>query len=183
MRPSLLLTSFDTWLPHQKSNTSDDLLAQVVQFDSFPKSRSLLRKLPVDSQLATNLTINRLETLQPHAIICCGMAESRRRMMLESQARRGGTILKTTLDVESLAAKLRTTEISDHAGHFVCNDFYYGILDHIYRQQLDTHCLFVHIPLISEDNLLQLQGDFLVLCQEIDRRSNCQHSAISSQSS
>jgi pyroglutamyl-peptidase len=172
MRPSLLLTSFDTWLPHQKSNTSDDLLAQVVQFDSFPKSRSLLRKLPVDSRLATDLAIDRLETLQPHAIICCGMAELRPKMMLESQAKRGETVLKTTLDLNSLIANLTTTEISDNAGSFVCNDLYYGILDYIHQRQLPSHCLFVHVPLISADNLPQLQADFLRICQEIDRLSS-----------
>jgi pyroglutamyl-peptidase len=172
MRPSLLLTSFDTWLPHQKSNTSDDLLEQVVQFDSFPKSRSLLRKLPVDSQLAIDLTINRLETLQPHTIICCGMAESRPKMMLESQAKRGEIVLKTTIELNRLVANLTTTEISDDAGSFVCNDLYYGILDYINQRQLSIHCLFVHIPLISAKNLPQLQADFLSLCQEIDRQSS-----------
>lgn len=167
MRPSLLLTSFDTWLPHQKSNTSDDLLAQVVQFDSFPQSRSLLRKLPVDSQLATDLAIDRLETLQPDTIICCGMAESRPKMMLESQAKRGERVLKTTLDLNRLVENLTTTEISNDAGSFVCNDLYYSILDYIYQRQLSIHCLFVHIPLISDENLPHLQADFLNLCINI----------------
>ncbi|MGB3559540.1 MAG: peptidase C15 [Geitlerinemataceae cyanobacterium] len=166
----MLLTSFDTWLPHQKSNTSDDLLAQVVQFDSFPQSRSLLRKLPVDSRLATHLTIDRLEILQPDAIICCGMAESRQKMMLESQAKRGETVLQTPFDLNRLVANLTTTEISHDAGRFVCNDLYYGILDYINQRQLPIHCLFVHVPVLSDDNLPQLQSDFLSLCQEIDRR-------------
>lgn len=174
MRPSLLLTSFDTWLPHQKSNTSDDLLGQVVQFDSFPQSRSLLRKLPVDSQLATELTIDRLETLQPNAVICCGMAERRSTLTLESQAKRGEISLKSTLNVESLVTQLAQTEVSHDAGGFVCNDLYYNVLDYIYQRQLRTHCLFVHIPLISEDNLPHLQTDFLNLCQHVERHA-CQH--------
>lgn len=167
MRPSLLLTSFDTWLPHQKSNTSDDLLGQVVQFDSFPKSRSLLRKLPVDKRLATDLAIDRLEAIQPHAIICCGMAESYPKMMLESQAKRGENRLQTTLDLNPLLASLTTTGISHDAGSFVCNDFYYGVLDYIQKRQLPCYCLFVHVPIISDDNLPQLQTDFLSLCINI----------------
>lgn len=169
MRPSLLLTSFDTWLPHQKSNTSDDLLGLVVQLDSFPQSRSLLRKLPVDSQVATDLTIDRLETLQPHAVICCGMAELRSTLTLESQAKRGEMTLKSTFDVEGLVTKLSSADVSHDAGKFVCNDLYYNVLDCIYQRQLPTHCVFVHIPLIHEENLWQLQADFISLCQHIER--------------
>lgn len=169
MRPSLLLTSFDTWLPHQKSNTSDDLLARVVELESFPLRRSLLRKLPVDSQLATDLAIEHLERLQPDTILCCGMAESRPKMMLESQAKRGETVLKTTFDLEGLVATLTDTEISDDAGSFVCNDLYYSLLEYIEQRQLPTQCLFVHVPLISAGNIWQLQTDFLKLCQEIAR--------------
>lgn len=169
MRPSLLLTSFDTWLPHQKSNTSDDLLSQVIELESFPPQRSLLRKLPVDSRLATELAIEQLERLQPHAILCCGMAESRPKMMLESQAKRGNGVLKTRFHLPGLVAKLTHTEISDNAGSFVCNDLYYSLLEYIEKRQLPIQCLFVHVPLISAGNLWQLQTDFLKLCQEIDR--------------
>ncbi len=52
----LLLTSFRTWLPHQKSNSSDELLEIVAT-----KSKDqyyFLRKLPVDLGLASRQAIS-----------------------------------------------------------------------------------------------------------------------------
>ena len=54
MSKKVLLTSFSTWLPHQKSNSSDDLLHEVTKDDSLPASLTTLRQLPVDIHLASN---------------------------------------------------------------------------------------------------------------------------------
>ena len=40
--------------------------------------------------------------------------------------------------------------ISNHAGNFVCNHVYYSALQHIAKQELPTHCLFVHVPMTAE---------------------------------
>ena len=44
----LLLTSFDIWLPHHKSNSSDDLLEEVTRLNNLPLALTTVRKLPVD---------------------------------------------------------------------------------------------------------------------------------------
>jgi pyroglutamyl-peptidase len=64
MPQRILLTSFQTWLPHQKTNSSDDLLnlvnlVNLVNISRVQqlKSNSLLflRQLPVDIKLATQI--------------------------------------------------------------------------------------------------------------------------------
>lgn len=86
MNGKILLTSFQTWLPHQKSNASDDLLEAIAQPDNSSASLAFLRQLPVNIPEATSRVITKIEELQPTAIICCGMAESRSKLTVESCA-------------------------------------------------------------------------------------------------
>ncbi|MDY6936817.1 MAG: peptidase C15 [Cyanobacteriota bacterium] len=169
MHPKLLLTSFETWLPHQKSNTSDDLLGKVSRLESFSPTRTLLRKLPVDNKLATDRTIAAIEQLQPTGILCCGMAEKRSRLTLESQATRGEEILPTTVDLDTLLPKLAVTEISHDAGDFVCNHLYYTLLEYLHDRNSNIPCLFVHVPLLDANNLAPIVDDFTIVCREIEK--------------
>ena len=85
MNGKILLTSFQTWLPQQTSNSSDDLLEEIAQLDISP-SLSFLRQLPVDVSDAASCVISKIEELQPDAIICCGMAAGRNILTVESCA-------------------------------------------------------------------------------------------------
>ncbi|MEG3979066.1 peptidase C15, partial [Microcoleus sp. herbarium8] len=146
MTAKILLTSFDTWLPHQKSNSSDDLLAKISRIQSLPYSLTFLQKLPVDFQLAPKLAIAQIDQLQPDTIICCGMAESRQKLTVESCACcDGGEIMKTAVNLEPLVADLAATEISHEAGKFVCEALYYAVLKHISDAQMTAKCIFVHV--------------------------------------
>ena len=62
MSKKILFTSFTTWLPHQKSNSSDDLL-QEIQIAG--DRNSFLRQLPVDIELASKSVISKIAELQP----------------------------------------------------------------------------------------------------------------------
>lgn len=67
MSRKILFTSFTTWLPHQKSNSSDDLLQAISPL----RDRDLfLRLLPVDIELASKSAISKIAELQPDIIIC-----------------------------------------------------------------------------------------------------------------
>lgn len=57
MKKRILLTSFDTWLEDQQSNSSDDLLFEVTKVDSLPFDLNFLRLLPVDTRLASSLVM------------------------------------------------------------------------------------------------------------------------------
>jgi pyroglutamyl-peptidase len=171
MRSSLLLTSFATWLPHQKSNTSDDVLALAAQHPAFSPTWQVLRQLPVHRKRAIDLVLSRLEQLQPVGIICCGMAEMNTQMEVEVQAVCGDRSLQTGVNVAELVASLQVTGMSNDAGQFVCNDLYFGVLDYIRIRQLPIAGLFVHIPLLNPENTPAILSDFLQICWAIDCQS------------
>ncbi len=167
MTTKFLLTSFDTWLPHQKSNSSDDLLAKISVDKYWPYSLTFLRKLPVDSEQASNLAIAKINKLQQDTIICCGMAESRQKLTIESCACCDNNILKTAVNLEHLIADLPTIKISNDAGKFVCEDLYYAVLKHLADSQLSTKCIFVHVPILTVENTDKIVADFLLILNRL----------------
>lgn len=160
----LLLTSFTTWLPHQKSNSSDDLLAELLQRNG-SIDLHLLRQLPVDFVLAPQQTIAHIQKLRPQIVVCCGMAESRSKLTVESQALQGDRVLKTRFNLLKLITELSMTEIGHDAGRFVCNATYFAILEHLQ----DSPCLglFVHVPILTEVNYKAIVSDFEMLLQRL----------------
>jgi len=170
MTAKILLTSFNTWLPHQKSNSSDDLLAKISQIKSLPDSLTFLRKLPVDFQEAPNLAIAQINKLQPDTIICCGMAETRQKLTVESCACCDTDMLKTAVNLEPLITDLATTEISHEAGKYVCEALYYAVLKHICDAQLATKCIFVHVPILTDENLDKIVTDFVLIMHRLTTR-------------
>lgn len=160
----VLLTSFTTWLPHQKSNSSDDLLAELLQRNC-SVDLHLLRQLPVDFVLAPQQTIAHIQKLQPQVVLCCGMAESRSKLTVESQAVQGDQVLKTRFNLPKLVAELPMTEISHDAGRFVCNATYFAVLEHL--RNLPYLGLFVHVPMLTKENRGAIVADFETLLQRL----------------
>jgi pyroglutamyl-peptidase len=158
--PKILLTSFQTWMPHQQSNSSDELLARI-QGETFTDLELIfLRGLPVETEKASRETIAVLEKFPCDRVVCCGMAESRRNLTVESNARRGRECLKTAIALPPLVSQLKTTEISHDAGQFVCEGLYFEILNYLQRSQSACHCLFLHVPILTRDNEAEILADF-----------------------
>ena len=162
MTKKLLLTSFQTWLPNQASNSSDDLLEIIQNSDLALDYLHFLQKLPVNTQLATEAVIKAIDTIQPQVIICCGMAAKRKVLTIESQAICKDQCLTTTVDLELLLSKLKNTQISYDAGKFVCEDLYYQVLNYIQTHNLNLSCIFVHVPLLNQVNVEMIVQDFIV---------------------
>lgn len=165
MTTKILLTSFDIWLPHHKSNSSDDLLIEIGKLNSLPYSLTFLRRLPVDVSKASDRVLTQIEELQPNAIICCGMAEKRKHLTVESNATWEKDTIKTSVNLEQLVADLAVTKISHNAGKFVCEGLYYSVLKDLRDRSLKTPCLFVHVPLLTSDNLPIIMADFSLILQ------------------
>ncbi|MGB5962723.1 MAG: peptidase C15 [Coleofasciculaceae cyanobacterium] len=164
MNEKILLTSFQTWMLHQTSNASDDLL-ELVAKQEFSTSLTFLRQLPVDVSLAASQVISKIEELQPGAIICCGMAESRQVLTVESCACGDGLDYKTSVDLDKLLVGLSITEISHDAGKFVCEGLYYEVLK--YLNQLNISCIFVHVPVLTAENWQGILADFQIILERI----------------
>ncbi|WP_009631814.1 hypothetical protein [Synechocystis sp. PCC 7509] len=164
MDRKLLFTSFTTWLPEQKSNSSDDLLQEISPLH--PQD-SFLRHLPVDIELASNLTITKIAELQPDIIVCCGMAQKRSQLTIEAKASRGDEWLNAQVNLHQLIAGIDGIEISYDAGKFVCEGLYYSVLQYLQESQLSSHCIFVHIPILNSDNLTEIKNSFLAVVQRL----------------
>lgn len=178
----LLLTSFDIWLPHHKSNSSDDLLEEVTLTKVIPHALTLVRKLPVDVKGATDQVIAKIRETQPDYIICCGMAESRTLLTIESKARSTSAFtncsigmlpedyqestLHTSVNLEELLAPCQAVEISHDCGSFVCEGLYYSVLDYLRSSSTKSSCIFIHVPVLTENNIRVVRDDFLLV---IDR--------------
>ncbi|MFW6357910.1 MAG: peptidase C15 [Chroococcales cyanobacterium] len=171
MKKHILLTSFSTWLPHHTTNSSDDLLLELQKQDFPHASLHYLRQLPVDIAQANQKAIAKLEEIQPDFILCCGMAEKRDKITLESTATCDEISLKTPIDIENLLPDLTFTEISHDAGKFVCEGLYFKILNRLKESQSKTQCLFLHIPLFTPENQFLILNDVLLilkkLCQDL----------------
>jgi pyroglutamyl-peptidase len=163
----ILLTSFQTWLPHQKSNSSDDLLEEVAKLDGLPHSLTFLRHLPVDISQASELAIATINELQPDIIICCGMAESRHHLSVESNARNEDKVLNTLVDLDKLLQGLVKTTLSHDAGNFVCEGLYYSVLNHLQKNEIKKHGIFVHVPVLTQNNLADILTDFTLIMHKL----------------
>lgn len=184
MNKKILLTSFQTWMPHQASNSSDDLLEKVSKLGIISPHLIFLRQLPVDVYAAASLVIAKIEELQPNSIICCGMAEAYSKLTVESCATckselmlfpvpssnsnlPNKTLLKTSVDLEKLISGLSYTEISHDAGKFVCEGLYYQVLNYLQKHQLNIPCIFVHVPILTPDNSSRILPDFRLIIEAV----------------
>ncbi len=168
MPKNILLTSFTTWLPHQISNSSDDLLEKLTTFNYLSLSLSFLRKLPVDVALASSYVIDKINDITPDVIICCGMAECRNQLSIESNATCGDMILRTNIELEKLLDDVDRIQISHDAGKFVCEGLYYAVLKYIFDSKLKADCIFVHVPILTEKNLSLIVEDFMLILHEME---------------
>jgi pyroglutamyl-peptidase len=167
----ILFTSFDTWEPHQTSNSSDDLLNAIIERNGFSHVSNIecyfAKKILVDFQVAPKQVISKLNELQPDLVICCGMAESRQSLSIESTGRFLDETLVTEVDLEDLIETTIKTYISHDAGNFVCNHLYYSLLNYQREQNLSYRCLFVHVPVLAEGNLETIIHDFLAIVKRL----------------
>ncbi|WP_293139138.1 hypothetical protein [Okeania sp. SIO3I5] len=109
MKSKVLLTSFDIWKPEHTSNSSDDLLGLISPQKLSYYSLIWLRKLPVDSEVVPEIMISQIKKFQPDVIVCCGMAEKREILTIESQANSGEKVMKTSVDLSKLVVGLDGT--------------------------------------------------------------------------
>jgi len=167
MTKKILLTSFTTWLPHQNTNSSDDLLEKISQLNYTFAALNLLRQLPVNIQLACDIVMEKVRVLEPNLIVCCGMAERRQHLSIESNATCNGRILQTNIALDKLVEENDRVRISHDAGKFVCEGLYYSVLELITRRQLPASCIFVHVPILTGQNLNLVLDDFEFILQKL----------------
>jgi pyroglutamyl-peptidase len=162
-----LFTSFDIWDEKQASNSSDELLAIFENESEGKDGFFFLRKLAVDNDISSEKVKRKLDDILPDYLVLCGMAESRIKLSVESGATLNGSRLRSTaLLLDTLAGTVET-EISDDCGSYVCNHLYYTMLDYCRMQHPHIKCVFVHVPLLNENNSETILKDFRILLKNI----------------
>ncbi|ELS02075.1 hypothetical protein Xen7305DRAFT_00017860 [Xenococcus sp. PCC 7305] len=119
-----------------------------------------LRQLPVDRVLASQKAIATIKRINPQGVICCGMAESRQNLTIESCANKDTKCLSTTVNLVDLMGNLAGTSISHDAGKFVCESLYFDILSYLQSAKPDLPCIFVHVPVFNSENTDLVLKDF-----------------------
>jgi len=95
------------------------------------------------------------------------MAECRTKLTVESCATCNDDLLKTSVSLDKLVAELASTEISHDAGKFVCEGLYYEVLSYLRSRNLHTCCIFVHVPVLTPENLPAIVADFRLIIENV----------------
>ena len=158
------------------------------------------RVFPVKYAGAETRVASVLEKTCPQILILTGVDKSAQRMKLERVARNlddsttpdnDGVVLQSTpiardnatdiyesdLDLTLIAERLRhrnlDSEVSDDAGGFICNHYYYIARRMIERRNFATNCLFVHVPMIADvEEVTRVAQGLLLLVDYIHSASN-----------
>ncbi|NET74246.1 MAG: peptidase C15, partial [Sphaerospermopsis sp. SIO1G2] len=187
MQKKILLTSFDTWLSEQKSNSADDLLIALAEKTDVDHDFTFLRRLPVEVNLASSLVIAKINQLQPDYVICCGMAASYENLSIEviasniyvnstdmtwknSLENSQQKTLQTIVNIEQLLVGTTAVDISYDCGKFVCEGLYYSVLEYLSQSQLIIPCIFVHVPILHPGNLIGILTDFVVIINNYSKQ-------------
>lgn len=163
----ILITSFCPWRVHQRSNSSDDLIAALYERGRLPADAIWLRQVPVSFALAPIYVTNEIARLRPRLVICCGMAEKRPYLSIERQAKAPLQTLQTPANVSALLAGTLLSDISDDAGSYVCNHLYYSVLKFINDARWETVSLFIHVPVLSCENKGLVLNDFVHIVSKL----------------
>ncbi|MEM9153420.1 MAG: peptidase C15 [Cyanobacteria bacterium P01_F01_bin.33] len=160
-----ILTSFSVWRADQTSNSSDDLLGLWAERAAPGNSVKLLRQLPVNTLQASDRIIAEIEREQPDYVLCGGMAESRAFLELETRARCAESVRYSPANLGAWCRGLRRTRLSHDAGTFVCNGTYYHVLQWIQDRGWPVQCVFIHVPVLTASNQLDILSDFSAIVQ------------------
>ena len=76
--------------------------------------------------------------------------------------------MKTAINLADLIVGLNRTEISNDAGKFVCEELYYSVLKYIEVNGLKSQCIFIHVPVLTEDNRDVIVEDFMKILSSLD---------------
>ena len=172
-----LITGFNSFA-NIKTNPSQLIVENIHPQKFIPDVEVTTVVLPTEFSAAGNKLQQLITTISPQIILLLGVAAKRNIISLERVAlnlndcsiadnagctHRGKLIIEqaplayfSTLPLTDLQKELQknaiATEISNHAGTYVCNHVFYLALHCIEQLQLNAACGFIHVPLISTDS-------------------------------
>lgn len=147
--------------------------------------------------------LNKINEIKPDIIMLLGQAGGRSKVCLEQFAlnmqsatisdnkgklishklinQSGDNAYKSTINLNKIINDLKDDKlvISYHAGTFICNEIYYNTLHYLNANNLNTPCVFIHIPFIKEQiinknnvNYLELDESYLIIYNVLEHIKN-----------
>ena len=172
MLTRLLVTGFGPF--HAVETNSSELVVRELPNILGEKQGFCLRTriFPVIYETASEEILQTIRTTNPDVLIMIGVSESANKLQLERVARNldcsetfdNQSVLRknqrilndgpdqylTALPLNEYADALTEagipTQVSEDAGGFLCNHYYYRACHHLAVVQVDCNCLFVHVP-------------------------------------
>lgn len=167
---TILITTFATWKYHQRYNSSDVLVENLLKEhpDFIAAHCYLLRRLPVNGPRASLRILKAAIRLRPSCLVLCGMGATTS-LKIERAAAHGNKRQFSNIELKPLVTALTATRLSGYAGRYVCNDTYYRVLKAIHRRRLKLQCLFIHVPNLDKHNTTRINNDFFEILTRLNR--------------
>ena len=184
MLTKLLVTGFGPF--HAVETNSSELIVRELPNILGEKEGFSLRTriFPVIYETASEEILETIRTTNPDVLIMIGVSESTNKLQLErvarnldcsetfdnqSVVRKNQRILKdgpdqyvTALPLNEYADALNEagipTKVSEDAGGFLCNHYYYRACHHLAVVKADCNCVFVHVPNLQNGRNLSRQN-------------------------
>lgn len=207
MLTNLLVTGFGPF-DTVETNTSELI---VHELQNFPLERDgfclRTRIFPVIYETASEEIMETILKTSPEIFIMIGVSVTAKELQLEQVARNldcsetfdnqnvarknhrilddGPDQYLTSLPLDEYTAVLKQagipTRVSNHAGGFLCNHYYYRACHHFAVASIDCICLFVHVPNLVNGETIPLHitkltvsgaaNGILLLAQQIKERT------------
>lgn len=177
----ILLTGFVPF-GSVKVNPSELIVKQVAQRGCFPEL--VTEVMPVEYQYVRARLAELIREHEPDAVVCVGVAESRKAINLERVAlnvndasipdnvgdHATGRVIEenapaaywSTLPLEQMRTTLETRSIpvaiSNHAGAYLCNHAFYVARHTLEGLNRPIPCGFIHVPALCEAGAADCQG-------------------------
>lgn len=172
----ILVTGFDPF-GGEKVNPAFEVIKKLSS--NIAGAQVIKLEVPTVFKKSIELVERIIEKENPDIVLCIGQAGGRASISIERIAiniddaripdNENNQPVDLSIDSEGLPAHFATipiksiakaikrqnipASISDSAGTFVCNHIMYGILNYIYKNNLDVKAGFIHIPFLPEQVL------------------------------
>lgn len=169
----ILVTGFDPF-GGEKINPAFEVIKKLK--DKIEEAEIIKLQIPTAFYSSTNKIVEKMKEVKPDVVLMIGQAGGRFDVTVErvginlDDARipdnenqqpvdkaideEGQSAYFATIPIKAIVQEIRAkgipASVSNTAGTYVCNHVMYGVLNHIYKNNLDIKAGFIHIPFLLE---------------------------------
>lgn len=169
----ILVTGFDPF-GEEKINPAFEVIKKLN--DNIHNIEVVKLEVPTAFNASIEKACNKIQEINPDAVLCIGQAGGRYDVTVERVAinvndaripdnlkqqpidtaidENGEAAYFATIPIKAIVEGIRSegvpASVSNTAGTYVCNHLMYGVLNYIYKNNLNIKAGFIHIPFLTE---------------------------------